>query len=47
MMAFAANIIARLIHRQRWLAWVGLAIISYVAVDMILRGTAQVASSIG
>jgi YjbE family integral membrane protein len=47
MMAFAANIIARLIHRQRWLAWVGLGIISYVAVDMILRGTVHVAASIG
>jgi YjbE family integral membrane protein len=46
MMAFIANLIARLIHRHRWLAWVGLAIIAYVAVDMILRGTLQVAVAI-
>jgi YjbE family integral membrane protein len=46
MMALVANFIARLIHRHRWLAWVGLAIITYVAVDMILRGTLQVASAI-
>lgn len=47
MMAFAANLIAGLIHRHRWLAWVGLAIIAYVAVEMILRGSAQVAAAIG
>lgn len=46
MMALIANLIARLIHRHRWLAWVGLAIIAYVAVDMILRGTLQVAVTI-
>jgi len=46
MMALIANLIARLIHRHRWLAWVGLAIIAYVAVDMILRGTLQVAVAI-
>jgi YjbE family integral membrane protein len=45
MMAFAASLIARLIHKHRWLAWVGLAIIAYVAVDMILRGWVQVASA--
>lgn len=46
MMAFAASLIAKLIHKHRWLAWVGLAIIAYVAVDMILRGTLQVAEVI-
>ena len=47
MMAFAANLIAKLIHKHRWLAWVGLAIITYVALDMILRGSAQVAAAVG
>ena len=47
MMAFAANLIAKLIHRYRWLAWVGLAIIAFVAVDMIYRGGLQVASAMG
>ena len=46
MMALVANVIARLIHRHRWLAWAGLAIIAYVAVDMILRGTLQVAAAV-
>ncbi|MGA7981752.1 MAG: YjbE family putative metal transport protein [Chromatiaceae bacterium] len=45
MMAFAANLIAKLIHRHRWLAWVGLGIITYVALNMVLRGTAQVAAA--
>jgi YjbE family integral membrane protein len=42
MMAFAASLIARLLHRHRWLAWVGLAIIAFVALDMIYRGGGQV-----
>ncbi|MBF0181952.1 MAG: YjbE family putative metal transport protein [Magnetococcales bacterium] len=42
MMAFAATYIAQLIHKHAWIAWVGLAIIAYVAVDMIWRGTQQV-----
>jgi YjbE family integral membrane protein len=46
MMAFAASLIARLIHKHRWVAWVGLLIITYVALDMIIRGTVQVASAV-
>lgn len=45
MMAFAANIIAKLIHRHRWVAWIGLLIIAYVALDMIVRGMMQVAAA--
>ncbi len=45
MMAFAANLIAKLIHKHRWVAWVGLLIIAYVALDMIWRGWVQVASA--
>ena len=44
MMAFAANIIAKLIHKHRWLSWVGLLIITYVAVHMIWRGAVQVSA---
>ncbi|HAT48882.1 MAG: YjbE family putative metal transport protein [Nitrospirae bacterium] len=47
MMAFAANAIARLIQKRPWLAWIGLAIIAYVALDMTWRGYHQVAPSIG
>jgi YjbE family integral membrane protein len=42
MMAFAATLIARLLHRYRWLGWAGLVIITYVALDMIYRGGGQV-----
>ncbi|MEO5335040.1 MAG: TerC family protein [Magnetococcus sp. YQC-5] len=46
MMAFAANYIAKMIHNHRWIAWVGLAIIAYVAGDMIWRGYGEVASAV-
>jgi YjbE family integral membrane protein len=38
LMGIAANFIAGLLHRHRWIAYVGLAIILYVALDMIWRG---------
>ncbi len=38
LMGIAANIIARYIERFRWLAWIGLAIIVYVAGRMIWEG---------
>lgn len=38
LMGFAASFIARLLQRFRWIAYVGLAIILYVALDMIWRG---------
>jgi YjbE family integral membrane protein len=38
LMGVAANLIARVLHRHRWIAYVGLAIIVYVALDMIWRG---------
>jgi YjbE family integral membrane protein len=38
LMGVAANLIARLLHRHRWIAYLGLAIIVYVALDMIWRG---------
>ncbi len=42
LMGVAANLIARLLERQRWIAYVGLAIILYVALDMIWRGFDEV-----
>jgi YjbE family integral membrane protein len=42
LMGFAASFIARLLNRHRWVAYVGLAIILYVAVDMIWRGFLEV-----
>jgi YjbE family integral membrane protein len=42
LMGGAASLIARLLERQRWIAYLGLAIILYVAVDMIYRGFLEV-----
>ena len=38
LMGLAANIIAQYIERYRWIAWVGLAVIVYVAGKMIWEG---------
>jgi YjbE family integral membrane protein len=38
LMGVAASLIARLLDKHRWIAYVGLAIIIYVAFDMIWRG---------
>ena len=42
LMGVAANFIARLLQRHRWIAYVGLAIIFYVAGEMIWRGFFEV-----
>jgi YjbE family integral membrane protein len=42
LMGFAATFIARLLDRYRWIAYLGLAIILYVALDMIWRGALEV-----
>jgi YjbE family integral membrane protein len=42
LMGLAASFIARLLSRHRWIAYVGLAIILYVALDMIWRGAREV-----
>ncbi|MGA2566952.1 MAG: TerC family protein [Pseudolabrys sp.] len=42
LMGVAASLIAHLLDRQRWIAYVGLAIILYVACDMIWRGGHEV-----
>ncbi len=42
LMGLAATFIARLLHKHRWIAYVGLLIILYVAVDMIYRGAMEV-----
>ena len=43
LMGVAANIIAKYIERFRWIAWVGLAVILYVACKMIYEGWHEVA----
>ncbi|MDX8496914.1 TerC family protein [Mesorhizobium sp. VK4C] len=42
LMGLAASFIARLLHRYRWIAYVGLLIILYVALDMVYRGAMEV-----
>jgi YjbE family integral membrane protein len=43
LMGLAATFIARLLQRHHWIAYVGLAVILYVAVEMIYRGWMEVA----
>jgi YjbE family integral membrane protein len=38
LMGLAASFIARLLQRHRWIAYIGLAVIFYVAIEMMLRG---------
>jgi len=42
LMGVAANFIARLLQNHRWIAYVGLAVIVYVSLDMIYRGSLEV-----
>ncbi|MGH1419848.1 MAG: TerC family protein [Hyphomicrobiaceae bacterium] len=43
LMAVASTYIAKLLVKYPWITWIGLFIILYVALDMIYRGTAEVA----
>lgn len=43
MMGAAASFIARLLQNHRWIAYVGLLVILYVAIDMVIRGISEVA----
>jgi YjbE family integral membrane protein len=42
LMAVAASFIARLLARFPWVTWLGLAIVFYVAIDMMWRGSLEV-----
>jgi predicted tellurium resistance membrane protein TerC len=43
LMAVAATYIAKLLARFPWITWIGLLIILYVALDMMWRGSLEVA----
>jgi YjbE family integral membrane protein len=47
LMGIAANLIARYIERYRWIAWIGLLVIMWVAVKMIWEGYHDVAPVLG
>jgi YjbE family integral membrane protein len=42
LMGLAAGLIARLLQTHRWIAYVGLVIILYVALEMIYRGAREI-----
>jgi len=46
LMGVAATLIARLLGKHRWIAWVGLLVILWVAVQMIYEGTHQIADTV-
>jgi YjbE family integral membrane protein len=47
LMGLAANLIAQLLQKHRWIAYVGLAIILYVACEMIYRGALELIGASG
>jgi YjbE family integral membrane protein len=47
LMGVAATLIARLLEKHRWIAFVGLAVILFVALEMVWRGAAEVALAAG
>lgn len=47
MMGIAASFIAKLLQKHRWIAYLGLAIILYVAGEMIYRGALEVWPRVG
>lgn len=47
LMGVAASWIARLLHRMRWIGYLGLAIVFYVALHMVWEGTRTVAIDTG
>jgi YjbE family integral membrane protein len=42
LMGLAAALIARILQRHRWIAYLGLAVIVYVSLEMIYRGTLEI-----
>jgi YjbE family integral membrane protein len=46
LMGLAATFIARLLNKYRWIAYIGLAIILYVAIEMILRGWHEISPAV-
>jgi len=47
LMGIGANLLGRLLQKHRWIAYVGLAIILYVACEMIYRGAHELKPMIG
>jgi predicted tellurium resistance membrane protein TerC len=43
LMGLASSLVVRLLERYRWIAWIGLLIVLYVALTMIWHGGHEVA----
>jgi YjbE family integral membrane protein len=41
LMGAASSLVAKLLNRFKWIGWIGLAIIVYVALDMVVNGSEQ------
>jgi predicted tellurium resistance membrane protein TerC len=41
-MGLAASLIARLLERYKWIAWVGLLIVLAVALELIFKGGGEI-----
>jgi YjbE family integral membrane protein len=46
LMGVAANLLAKVLERRRWIAWAGLVIVLYVAVSMIWDGSEDIAEAL-
>lgn len=46
LMGAAASLVARLLERYRWMAWVGLAIVLYISCKMIWEGSHEVIAAV-
>jgi predicted tellurium resistance membrane protein TerC len=42
LMAVASSVIARLMDRHHWIGWVGLVVVTFVALRMIYDGSLQI-----
>lgn len=42
LMGLAANLVAKLLHKHRWIAYVGLGVIVYVTITMVYHGLVEV-----
>ena len=47
LMGMAADLLGRLLQKHRWIAYVGLAIVLYVACEMIYRGSHELKPLMG
>jgi YjbE family integral membrane protein len=47
LMAFAATLIMKLLSRFPWISWLGLAVLLYVAIEMLYRGTVDQTLGVG